>query len=334
MFNVPTPMASPSYEVMYDSLPPHGAIYRFRFVFGRCHGKSRVLESPLKEPVDSKPPVSKSPNPPVKKNEEQLKEEGQNEELQNKERRNEERRKEERRNGARRNEERRNEARRNEERRNEERRNKKRRNDERWNNEETQNEEQLKEEEQNEELQNEERRNVKIWNEEQRPRYPRFYRRPNFRPPYQRQNFKPRVYQRPPYAQQLMPTSQENAQVFFHSQGLAVLCIRNSGFTLTNGVVSYAMDRECPHELFKFLHHLHVGTICVTDQHSKQTFKDIQASWISSSPFKRTPVMLLNSNGRELGQCPFCNQATCHRWIAVQSMCAILHQPINPIFIS
>ncbi|GFW76113.1 hypothetical protein TNCV_2057601 [Trichonephila clavipes] len=75
-----------------------------------------------------------------------------------------------------------------------------------------------------------------------------------------------------------------------------------------------------------------VGTICVTDQHSKQTFKDIQASWISSSPFKRTPVMLLNSNGRELGQCPFCNQTTCHRWIAVQGMCAILHQPINPIF--
>ncbi|GFU37511.1 hypothetical protein TNCV_4274411 [Trichonephila clavipes] len=62
----------------------------------------------------------------------------------------------------------------------------------------------------------------------------------------------------------------------FHSQGLAVLCIRNSGFTLTNGVVSYAMDRECPHELFKFLHHLNVGTICVTDQHSKQTFKDIK----------------------------------------------------------
>ncbi|GFS96565.1 hypothetical protein TNCV_3943621 [Trichonephila clavipes] len=80
------------------------------------------------------------------------------------------------------------------------------------------------------------------------------------------------------------------------------------------------MDRECPHELFKFLHYLNVGTICVTDQHSKQTFKDIQASWSSSSPFKRTPVMLLNANGRDLGQCPFCNQTTCHRWIAVQGI--------------
>ncbi|GFX32340.1 hypothetical protein TNCV_4411081 [Trichonephila clavipes] len=171
------------------------------------------------------------------------------------------------------------------------------------------------EERRNEE--NEERRNEKRWHEETRPRDPRLYKRPNFRPPYQRHHFKPRVFQRPPYAQQLMPTSQENAQVFFHSQGLAVLCIRNSGFTLTNGVVSYAMDRQCPQELFKFLHYLNVGTICVTDQHSKQTFKDIQASWSSSSPFKRTPVMLLNSNVRELGQCPFGNQTTCHRWIAV-----------------
>ncbi|GFT64468.1 hypothetical protein TNCV_2382221 [Trichonephila clavipes] len=184
-------------------------------------------------------------------------------------------------------------------------RSKERRNEERWNEE------------------NEERRNEKRWNEETTPRDPRLYKRPNFRPPNQRHLFKPRVFQRPHYAQQLMPTSQENPQVFFHSQGLAVLCIRNSGFTLTNGVVWYAMDRQCPQELFKFLHYLNVGTICVTDQHSKQTFKDFQASWSSSSPFKRTHVML-NSNGRELGQCPFCNLTTCHRWIPVQGMCAIL----------
>ncbi|GFS88674.1 hypothetical protein TNCV_1462621 [Trichonephila clavipes] len=43
------------------------------------------------------------------------------------------------------------------------------------------------------------RRNEERRNEERRPRDPRMYRRPEFRPPY---------------AQQLMPTSQENAQVF------------------------------------------------------------------------------------------------------------------------
>ncbi|GFT68711.1 hypothetical protein TNCV_684071 [Trichonephila clavipes] len=179
---------------------------------------SSVPESPLKEPVDSKPPiVSKSSDPPTKKTHVKKIDSFIYRSPRSKERRNEEI----------------------------------------WIDE------------------NEERRNEKRWHEEQRPRDPRLYKRPNFRPPYQRHHFKPRVFQRPPYAQQLMPTSQENAQVFFHSQGLAVLCIRNSGFTLTNGVVSYAIDRECPHKLFKFLHYLNVGTICVTDQHSKQTFKDI-----------------------------------------------------------
>ncbi|GFT05868.1 hypothetical protein TNCV_3926291 [Trichonephila clavipes] len=60
----------------------------------------------------------------------------------------------------------------------------------------------------------EERRNEKRWHEEPRPRDPRLYKRPPFRPPYPRHPFKPRGFQRPPYAQQLMPTSQENAQVF------------------------------------------------------------------------------------------------------------------------
>ncbi|GFU84684.1 hypothetical protein TNCV_2791871 [Trichonephila clavipes] len=192
---------------------------------------STVRESPLKNPVDSKPPiVSNSADPPVKKVDSVIPRSPRSRERRNEERRNEERR-----------------------------------------------------------------------NEQRRPRDPRMYRRPDFRPLYRRHDFKPRVFRGPFYAQQLMPTSQENAQVFFHSQGLAVLCIRNNGFTLTNEVVSYDMDRECPNEPFNCLHYLNVGSICVTDQHSKQTFKEIPASWTSSSQFKQTPVMLLNSNGYELG---------------------------------
>ncbi|GFX93237.1 hypothetical protein TNCV_4761161 [Trichonephila clavipes] len=114
MFNVPTPMASPSYEVMYDSLPPMEESSVSDSSLEDPMEQSKVLESPLKEPVHSKPPVvSKSPDPPVKKvnsvirhsprskelrneerwineetrNEEQLKE-GQNKELHNEERRN------------------------------------------------------------------------------------------------------------------------------------------------------------------------------------------------------------------------------------------------------
>ncbi|GFY23830.1 hypothetical protein TNCV_3536241 [Trichonephila clavipes] len=206
MFNVPTPIsplpptpvASPSHEqsqdAIYDSLPPIE--------------QSTVPESPLKDPLHSKPPiVSKSPDPPVKKAHVKKVDSVIHCSPRSRERRNEERR-----------------------------------------------------------------------NEERKPRNPRMYRRPDFRPTYGRYDFKPRVFRRPPYAQQLMPTSLENAQVFFHSQGLAELCIRNNGFALTNGVFSCAMDRKCLNELFKFLHSLNFGTICVTDQHSKQTFKEIQAS--------------------------------------------------------
>ncbi|GFW42051.1 hypothetical protein TNCV_1905091 [Trichonephila clavipes] len=118
--------------------------------------------------------------------------------------------------------------------------------------------------------------------------------------------------------------------VFFHTQGLAMLCLGDHDFTLTEGVVSYALDRGCPNKLLKYLHYLNVGNFCVTYQRYKQEFKEIQVNWSSSSPFKRTPVMLLNQ--RELGNCPFCNQTQCHRWIAVQGMCAFLHQPIKTIF--
>ncbi|GFX92706.1 hypothetical protein TNCV_2012921 [Trichonephila clavipes] len=41
-----------------------------------------------------------------------------------------------------------------------------------------------------------------------------------------------RVFRRPPYAHRF-----RQAQVFFHTQGLAMLCLRDNGFTLTNGVV-------------------------------------------------------------------------------------------------
>ncbi|GFT38777.1 hypothetical protein TNCV_1499491 [Trichonephila clavipes] len=54
---------------------------------------------------------------------------------------------------------------------------------------------------------------------------------------------------RPPYAHRF-----PQAKAFFHIQGLSVLCLRDHGFTLTNSVVSYALDRGCPKKLFQYLH--------------------------------------------------------------------------------
>ncbi|GFS96793.1 hypothetical protein TNCV_4754581 [Trichonephila clavipes] len=68
MFNAPTPMASPSHEVIYNSLPPMEQSTVSDSSLEDPMEQSRVLESPLKEPVDSKPPVvSKSPYLPCQK---------------------------------------------------------------------------------------------------------------------------------------------------------------------------------------------------------------------------------------------------------------------------
>ncbi|GFU25394.1 hypothetical protein TNCV_1488591 [Trichonephila clavipes] len=70
------------------------------------------------------------------------------------------------------------------------------------------NEKRRNEERQNEERRNDKRRNEERSNEQRRPRDPRMYRTPDFRPSYRRPDFKLKVFWRPPYAQQLMPTSQ------------------------------------------------------------------------------------------------------------------------------
>ncbi|GFT57460.1 hypothetical protein TNCV_4515531 [Trichonephila clavipes] len=97
MFNVPTPMASPSHEVIYDSLPPMEQSNVSDSSLEDPMGQSRVLESPLKEPVYSKPPVvSKSPDPPVKKVNSVIHRSPRSKERRNEKRRNEETQNEER----------------------------------------------------------------------------------------------------------------------------------------------------------------------------------------------------------------------------------------------
>ncbi|GFX14476.1 hypothetical protein TNCV_1616591 [Trichonephila clavipes] len=82
----------------------------------------------------------------------------------------------------------------------------------------------------------------------------------------------------PPPVEKTQQRSRRFPEVLFHTQGLALLCLRDHDLPLTNGVVSYALDRVCPNQLFQSLHYLNVGTIYVTDPRSKDAFKDIQVS--------------------------------------------------------
>ncbi|GFU33739.1 hypothetical protein TNCV_2048041 [Trichonephila clavipes] len=114
MFNVPTPIsplpptpvASPSQEqsqdAIYDTLPSMEQSTVHESLLKDLPPKSRLKEPmepsrvpklPLKDPVDSKPPiVSKSPDPPVEKVDSVIHCSPRSREIRNEERRNEERR--------------------------------------------------------------------------------------------------------------------------------------------------------------------------------------------------------------------------------------------------
>ncbi|GFT83586.1 uncharacterized protein NPIL_106641 [Nephila pilipes] len=75
----------------------------------------------------------------------------------------------------------------------------------------------------------------------------------------------------PAFGRRFLPSSWEEArpQIFFHHHGMAVFSCRDDGFTLTNGVVSYASNQWCVKTLSKCLTYIHIGTVCVTDARSK-----------------------------------------------------------------
>ncbi|GFV43707.1 hypothetical protein TNCV_1270801 [Trichonephila clavipes] len=103
----PTPVASPSYEpsqdAIYNSLPPMEQSTVPESPLNKPMKPSRVPESPLKDFVDSKPPiVTRSTDPPVKKDHVMKVDSVIHRSPRSRKRRNEERRNEERRNVKRR----------------------------------------------------------------------------------------------------------------------------------------------------------------------------------------------------------------------------------------
>ncbi|GFT75019.1 hypothetical protein NPIL_123081 [Nephila pilipes] len=88
---------------------------------------------------------------------------------------------------------------------------------------------------------------------------------------------------------------------------------RDDGFTLTNGVVSYASNQWCVKTLTKCLTYIDIGTVCVTDARSKLQFRAFQNSLPILSPWKRITLVTLNHGKEEQGSCPYCNRNECHR---------------------
>ncbi|GFS83361.1 hypothetical protein NPIL_619121 [Nephila pilipes] len=138
----------------------------------------------------------------------------------------------------------------------------------------------------------------------------------------------------PAFGRRFLPSSWEEArpQIFFHHHGMAVFNCHDDGFTLTNGVVSYASIQWCVKNLSKRLTYINIGTVCVTDARSKVQFRAFQNSLPILSPWKRLTLVTLNHGKEEHGSCPYLNRNECHRWLATQGMSTLLHFPIHPIY--
>ncbi|GFT97289.1 hypothetical protein NPIL_267971 [Nephila pilipes] len=138
----------------------------------------------------------------------------------------------------------------------------------------------------------------------------------------------------PAFGRRFLLSSWEEArpQIFFHHHGMAVFSCREDGFTLTNGVVSYASNQWCVKTLTKCLTYIDIGTVCVTDARSKVQFPAFQNCLPILSPWKRLTLVTLNHGKEEQGSCSYCNRNECHRWLATQGMSTLLHFPIYPIY--
>ncbi|GFT85337.1 hypothetical protein NPIL_70361 [Nephila pilipes] len=138
----------------------------------------------------------------------------------------------------------------------------------------------------------------------------------------------------PAFGRRFLPSSWEEArpQIFFHHHRMAVFSCRDDGFTLTNGVVSYASNQWCVKTLTKCLTYIDIDTVCVTDARSKVQFRAFQNSLPILSPWKRLTLVTLNHGKEEQGSCPYCNRNECYRWLATQGMSTLLHFPIHPIY--
>ncbi|GFS53456.1 hypothetical protein NPIL_44441 [Nephila pilipes] len=138
----------------------------------------------------------------------------------------------------------------------------------------------------------------------------------------------------PAFGRRFLPSSWEEArpQIFFHHHGMAVFSCRDDGFTLTNGVVSYASNQWCVKILSKCLTYINIGTVCVTEDRSKVQFRAFQNSLPSLSPWMLLTLVMLNHGKEENGPCPYCSRNECHRWLATQSMSTLLHFLIYPIY--
>ena len=135
---------------------------------------------------------------------------------------------------------------------------------------------------------------------------------------------------RPPYTR----VASGRLEPHFHANSRAVLCIRDAGFTLTNGFISYASDHGPLHPtLVEHVLQLRVGKLILTEKATQLRWKMLLQQASASHAAHRVPTFLLEGGGGGVSPCPLCRASGCHRHAAVQGIRHVLRtdDDVEPI---
>ncbi|GBN48734.1 hypothetical protein AVEN_135683-1 [Araneus ventricosus] len=104
-------------------------------------------------------------------------------------------------------------------------------------------------------------------------------------------------------------------QVYHHKKGMAVLCFRENGYCLTNGMTSHVRENDPDMEtsLLEQMYELDVTSLYVTDVSSRVCWDLVTRKLEKEHPLCQILVAMLKQG---FGTCPTCNK-NCARWVAV-----------------
>jgi len=141
-----------------------------------------------------------------------------------------------------------------------------------------------------------------------------------------RRQFRANFYKRPIYQRRPYPP----VRTHVHGGVRAVICIKDSGFTLTNGCVSYVLDdgRVSP-SVVECVALMKVAKLIHTDDGTLHRLRRIKDGLAAHHPFRKIPLYQLDATIEK--QCPQCESDRCHRHWAVQGMTKIGRRPVEPI---
>ncbi|KAF8782548.1 hypothetical protein HNY73_012817 [Argiope bruennichi] len=111
-------------------------------------------------------------------------------------------------------------------------------------------------------------------------------------------------------------------QMYRHKDSFLVLCFRNHGYCLTDGITSFVRqdDPDLDKSLLRHLSETFVNKLYVTDEASLYRWAILRRRLKGNHPLTELPVINMKMNA---GNCPTCGK-NCMRWAAIVTLYALL----------